>query len=65
MKNYSIDSLIGENAYSIMGYVRRALNETGHQRLIDGYLQKAMSGSYSNLIEVSKEQLNLINEETK
>ena len=59
---YTLDGVDG-NAYAIMAYVKNALDETGRHRQIETYLQQAMWGSYSNLVNVSQEYLNEINNE--
>lgn len=49
--------LVGEdgNAFAILGRVRKALREAGHQDLADEYLKEAQSGDYSNLLRVTME----------
>lgn len=51
------------NAFCIMGYVRRAMQiERFPQSSIDGYLDAAKSGDYDNLIRVSLEQIEQVND---
>jgi len=43
--------LIGNNAYGIMGAVKRKLRAAGaDQEYINQYLQESMSGDYDNLL---------------
>ena len=62
-KNYSLVGVDG-NAYAIMGYVKTAMKECGHSKdEIKAYEEKAKSGDYYNLIAVSEEQIEALNEE--
>ena len=52
------------NAYSIMGYVTHAMRKEGYTKEEqDAYLAEAMSGDYDNLVAVSFDMVNRINEE--
>ncbi len=52
------------NAYSIMAYVQRALkNEKVSAKKIRDYLENAMSENYDNLICLSMNVLERLNEE--
>lgn len=57
-------SLIGVNgnAFCVMGYVRRALKQSGLSDRVDEYTEKATSGDYNNLLAVSMEYIDLANE---
>ena len=57
-------SLIGVdgNAFSVMGYVRRALKHSGLSDRVDEYTENATSGDYNNLLVVSMEYIDLANE---
>jgi hypothetical protein len=46
---------VNGNAFAVMGAVRRALKEAGQADKIEGYVAKAMSGDYNNLLMVSME----------
>jgi len=59
-------SLVGVNgnAYAVMGYVKKAMKEVGNPKEeIDGYFRKAVSGDYNNLIAVSTDILEKLNQE--
>jgi len=65
MKNKKEYSLIGVdgNAFSIMGYVRRAMKETGFTKdEIEAYTKDATSGDYDHLLVVSIDMINKCNE---
>lgn len=65
MKNKKKYSLIGVdgNAFSIMGYVRRAMKETGFTREeIEAYTKDATSGDYKHLLVVSIDIIDRCNE---
>lgn len=65
MKNKKEYSLIGVdgNAFSIMGYVRRAMKETGFTREeIEAYTKNATSGDYNHLLAVSIDMIDKCNE---
>ena len=59
-KNYSLVGVDG-NAWAVMGYVQRALRETGHRSLQEEYTKEAMSGDYNNLLCVSMNYIDLAN----
>ena len=50
------------NAFAIMGYVRRALIESGHGNKVEEYFAKAKSGNYDNLVVVSLDYIDIANE---
>lgn len=52
---------IDGNAFSVMGYVSKALKHTGHSDLVDEYREKAMSGDYDNLLMVSQKYIDIAN----
>ena len=57
-------SLIGVdgNAYSVMGYVDRAMRECGKSKMeIDAYYKDAMSSDYNNLLVVSASIIERLN----
>lgn len=59
---YSLVGIDG-NAYSIMGYVSKAMRNTGHtKKEIDDYLEDAMSDDYDHLLYVSCEMIEKCNE---
>ena len=60
MKSYSLIGIDG-NAFSVMGYVQKALRETGNAELIAEYSEKAKSGDYANLICISDNYLDIAN----
>lgn len=61
--NYSLIGIDG-NAYSIMGYVSRAMKDTGHNKEeVDAYLKDAMSSDYTHLVRVSSDMIEKINKE--
>lgn len=65
MKNKKEYSLIGVNgnAFSVMGYVRRAMKETGFTREeIEAYTKDATSGDYNHLLVVSIDMIDRCNE---
>lgn len=65
MKNKKGYSLIGVdgNAFSIMGYVRRAMKETGFTKdEIEAYTKDATSGDYDHLLVVSIDMIDKCNE---
>ena len=64
MAKYDLVGVDG-NAFSVMGYVRRALKETGLRDLMEEYSNKAMSGDYNNLLSVSIEYLDKANEKAE
>lgn len=52
---------IDGNAFAIMGYVRRALIESGHEDKVEEYFAKAKSGNYNNFIVVSLDYVDMAN----
>lgn len=61
-KKYSLIGIDG-NAFSIMGYVSKAMKRTGYSREdIDKYLKSAQSSDYYNLVQVSLNRIEEINE---
>lgn len=65
MKNKRKYSLIGVNgnAFSIMGYVRQAMKETGFTKdEIEAYTKDATSGDYDHLLVVSIDMIDKCNE---
>ena len=60
---YSLIGIDG-NAYSIMGYVVRAMdNEDKTEAEVDKFLAEAKSGDYENLVCVALAMINTLNEE--
>lgn len=57
-------SLVGVNgnAFAVMGYTSRALKESGHRELVNEMTERAMSGTYENLISVCCEYIDIANE---
>ena len=49
------------NAFMVMGYVRRALIESGHEDKVEEYFAKAKSGNYDNLVAVSLDYIDMAN----
>lgn len=65
MKNKKEYCLIGVdgNAFNVMGYVRRAMKETGFTREeIEAYTKDATSGDYNHLLVVSIDMIDKCNE---
>ena len=61
-QKYSLIGIDG-NAFCIMGYVSKAMRRTGYSKEeIDKYLSEAQSGDYSNLVAVSSDQIDKVNE---
>lgn len=61
-KKYDLVGVDG-NAFSVMGYVRRAMIESGFSREeIDEYIKDATSGDYNNLLCVSVDMIDKCNE---
>lgn len=56
-------SLVGVdgNAFAIMGYVNRALRESGNQSRVEEYSKKARAGDYNNLVVVSQDYIDIAN----
>lgn len=60
---YSIENLVGDNAFSILAYVKKAMIECGYTKEAqDNYFTAATSGNYDNLLEVSRKQCEEMNE---
>ena len=65
MKNKKEYSLIGVdgNAFSIMGYVRKAMKETNfNKKEIEAYTKDATSSDYNHLLTVSINMVDKCNE---
>mgnify|MGYP003302305530 CR=1 FL=1 len=61
-KKYDLVGVDG-NAFSVMGYVQRAMRESGFSKKeIDKYFAEATSGNYDNLLCVSVEMIDKCNE---
>ena len=57
---------IDGNAYSVMGYVRRAMfREKFTKKEIDNYLQDAMSDDYDHLLYVSVQMIEKCNQKAE
>ena len=59
-------SLIGidGNAFSVMGYVRKAMRRSGYSKAeIDTYTENAQSKDYNHLLNVSRERIEILNAE--
>lgn len=59
-KKYNLVGVDG-NAFAIMGYVRRALIESGNKDKVAEYFSKAKSWNYDNLIVVSLDYIDMAN----
>lgn len=66
-KHYEMPDLSGEmgNAFAVMGYVKQILKETNNSHLIKGYLDRATSGNYANLIGESYLAIDYVNRKMK
>ena len=61
-EKYSLVGIDG-NAFSVMGYVTNAMKAEGMSKQeISDYRKNAMSGDYNNLLSVSQEMINQLNE---
>lgn len=61
-KNYSLVGVDG-NAYSIMGYVRKAMRECGcTKEELTKYMEDATRGNYDELLIVSADKINELNQ---
>lgn len=61
-QEYSLVGVDG-NAFCIMGYVSKAMKRTGYEREdVDKYLKEAQSSDYDNLVSVSFDQIEEVNE---
>lgn len=62
MEKYCLVGVDG-NAFAVMGYVCKAMRETGFTKdEITAYQNEAMSGDYNNLLCVSMEYIDKCNE---
>ena len=62
-RNYSLVGVDG-NAYAVLGYVKRAMKECGKSKDEQkAYMDLAMSGDYDNLLMVSIDMIEELNEE--
>lgn len=62
MEKYCLVGVDG-NAFAVMGYVGKAMRETGFTKdEITAYQHEAMSGNYNNLLCVSMEYIDKCNE---
>jgi hypothetical protein len=62
MEKYCLVGVDG-NAYAVMGYVRKAMKESGfNEQEINAYLDDAMSSNYDHLLAVSVEMVDKCNE---
>ncbi len=59
-KKYTLVGVDG-NAFSIMGYTARALNDTGHKDLVGKMYEEATAGNYYNLIGVCDKYIDIAN----
>lgn len=57
---YSLVGVDG-NAYSVMGYVQRAMKESGLKSEIDEYIKDATSDDYNHLLAVSCDYIDRCN----
>jgi hypothetical protein len=58
---------VNGNAYSVMGYVAKAMRESGKTREeeeVDAYYADAKSGDYGRLLAVSVAMIDRLNEES-
>ncbi len=61
MEKYCLVGVDG-NAFAVMGYVRKAMYESGFNvQEIKAYLKDAMSGDYDHLLAVSIEMVDKCN----
>lgn len=59
-QNYTLVG-VESNAFSVMGYVKKALQDTNNNDLVNEYLEKAKSGDYNNLLATSMQYLDVCN----
>ena len=60
-KHYDLVGIDG-NAFNILGYVRRAMKETGFTKdEIEAYTKDATSGDYNHLLVVSMDMIDKCN----
>ena len=63
MKKYDLCGVDG-NAYSVMGYVTRAVRKEGRSQIeINSYLKDAQSADYDHLLATSVVMIDTLNEE--
>jgi len=64
-EKYSLVGVNG-NAFSVMGYVRKAMRKEGFDKKeIQKYTKKAMSGDYNKLLTTSMEILDKVNKKAE
>ena len=62
-QKYTLVGIDG-NAFSVMGYVSKCMRQEGMSRQdIENYRKDAMSGDYNNLLAVSQDMIDLLNEQ--
>lgn len=62
-QKYTLVGIDG-NAFSVMGYVSKCMRQEGMSREeIENYRKEAMSGDYNNLLVVSQEMIEFLNEQ--
>lgn len=62
MQEYSLIGING-NAFAIMGYVQRIMGKEGKTKEeITAYLKKAQAKDYDNLLYISMEKIDELNE---
>lgn len=62
-KDYSLIGIDG-NAYAVMAYVAKAMRTEGKTEVeVNSYLERAKSGDYDNLLRVSMEMCDKLNNE--
>lgn len=60
-KEYSLIGIVG-NAYVVMAYVAKAMRTEGKTEVeVNSYLERAKSGDYDNLLQVSMEMCEELN----
>jgi hypothetical protein len=63
-EKYTLVGIDG-NAFSVMGYVSQCMKQEGMSRQeIEDYRKEAMSGDYNNLLVVSQEMIDFLNNES-
>lgn len=61
-KYYSIDNMIGENVFAIIGYVQKALRRAGADKsVIAKYHKEVTKGDYFDACQVSQMYVDLAN----
>ena len=62
MEEYTLVGVDG-NAFSVIGYVSKAMRKEGKTKDENtAYLKKAMAGNYDNLLCISMEKIDELNE---